>query len=98
MIARLVATKIVSAVASFIAASCLFGGEASAQVSSTTYTYDALGRLTLSRNDGGVNDKVTVERESDRADNRVRVVTEGSSRPRLVVVPLNGFTVIPLPQ
>ena len=74
---------------------------ASAQ-ETTTYTYDALGRLTGSSVSGGISSGTNTAIQYDPAGNRSRYQVTGASdvpRPtgRVVVVPLNGFTVIPLP-
>ena len=59
------------------------------------YTYDAQGRLTQAVHSGTVNNGVTSTYAFDNADNRTNLtVINGSSR--VVVVPLNGFTVIPI--
>ena len=62
----------------------------------TTYTYDELGRLiTIARSDG-----VTIQYSYDPAGNRTSQVVSGSiAAPpvtRVIVVPLNGFTIIPI--
>jgi hypothetical protein len=62
----------------------------------TSYTYDALGRLTKSARTGGPANNVTTEYSHDAADNRTKVVVQGAPV-KVVVVPLNGFTVIPIP-
>lgn len=63
-----------------------------------TYTYDARGRLIQAAHAQGPNDGVIVQYAYDAADNRTSASASvaGSSSARLVVVPLNGFTVIPL--
>jgi len=63
--------------------------------STTTYTYDALGRLTATANSGTVNNGVAMATTYDAADNRVTYAVTGS-KPKVIVVPLNGFTVIPI--
>lgn len=76
-----------------IASSLLLTLQASAV---ETYDYDALGRLTKVTQD----DSTTATFEYDMAGNRTRVAIAGSGVPdsnpngALVVVPLNGFTVI----
>lgn len=77
-------------------ASVLVTSQASASGQTTTYTYDARGRLVKSEHAGGRNDSVVVTQQFDPADNRTQQVVTGRSRPRVIVVPLNGFTVIPL--
>lgn len=75
----------------------------------TTYTYDALGRLVQSdvTTDGAT---VTTKIQYDPAGNRTSYTVTGANRPGndtgdgaavmrptgVVVVPLNGFTIIPL--
>ena len=60
-----------------------------------TYTYDAQGRLTQAAHSGTVNNGVISTYVFDAADNRTNVtVINGSFR--VIVVPLNGLTVIPI--
>lgn len=61
-----------------------------------TYAYDAKGRVTQVVHTGSVNDGVVTTYALDKADNRTSVAVTGASQ-RVVVVPLNGFTVIPIP-
>ncbi|KQN04844.1 hypothetical protein ASE85_07595 [Sphingobium sp. Leaf26] len=63
--------------------------------STTTYSYDALGRLVQSDTTGTVNNGVQVTTSYDAADNRETYKVTGSKN-KVVVVPLNGFTVIPI--
>jgi hypothetical protein len=63
--------------------------------STTTYTYDALGRLTNASTTGTVNNGAQMSTTYDPADNRVTYQVTGSSN-KVVVVPLNGMTVIPI--
>lgn len=65
--------------------------------STTTYTYDALGRLVATSTTGTVNNGVTTSTSYDPADNRTTYAVKGSVS-KVVVVPLNGFTVIPIPD
>lgn len=44
-----------------------------------SYTYDALGRLTATRSDGGVNDGLTTGYSFDQAGNRTNVTVSGST-------------------
>ena len=60
-----------------------------------TYSYDAKGRLTQVTHSGGPNDGAVAAYGFDAADNRTSVTTTGF-RPPVVVIPLNGLTVIPL--
>jgi YD repeat-containing protein len=87
-------------------------GAASAQ-ETTTYTYDALGRVKTVTHAGGPASGVSSTYSYDPASNRTNVTVNGaqtsangddpnsgasapSRRPMVVVVPLNGFTVIPI--
>jgi YD repeat-containing protein len=64
----------------------------------TTYSYDALGRLVATSNTGTVNNGLTSATTYDKADNRSNYTIAGASKPdtksAVVVVPLNGYTVI----
>lgn len=89
-----------------------------ADAQTTSYRYDARGRLIGSTNSnasGTVNTSITYDRADNRANYSVSGAVNGtggnagtdpnsgastpprSSASRLIVVPLNGFTVIPLP-
>ena len=57
--------------------------------------YDALGRLTKVTHESGPNSGTTSAYSYDPAGNRQNVSVDGV-RKRVVVVPLNGFTIIPL--
>ena len=57
--------------------------------------YDALGRLTKVVHESGPNAGTNSAYSYDPASNRTNVTVTGA-RKRVVVVPLNGFTVIPL--
>jgi hypothetical protein len=62
-----------------------------------TYSYDARGRLVQVARSGSVNSGVVTTYAFDRADNRTtRQVSGAPAANRIVAVPLNGFTVIPL--
>lgn len=63
--------------------------------SATTYTYDALGRLVQASTTGTVNNGVQMSTTYDAADNRTTYQVTGSAF-KVVVVPLNGLTVIPV--
>ena len=63
----------------------------------TTYTYDALGRLVQANTTGTINNGVAMTTSYDPADNRTSYVVTGSVN-KVVVVPLNGLTVIPIPD
>lgn len=63
-----------------------------------TYTYDALGRVTGVSHSGGANNGLQASYQYDNADNRTNVTVTGatlnSPPSRVIVVPLNGLTVI----
>lgn len=64
----------------------------------TTYKYDALGRLTDAQ-DNCTGREVKTVYTYDKAGNRTNVTTTGApgcGRSGFVVVPLNGFTIIPI--
>ena len=73
-----------------------------AAAESVTYTYDALGRLIRTQRSGGPASGVDAQLQYDPAGNRTNVTVSGasSSSPpvRVIVLPLNGYTVIPLPD
>lgn len=71
-----------------------FPGHAFAS-STTTYTYDALGRLVQASTTGTVNNGMQMSTTYDAADNRQTYQVTGS-RSKVVVVPINGLTVIPI--
>jgi YD repeat-containing protein len=69
----------------------------------TTYTYDALGRLTNSATTGTVNSGMNVSTVFDAAGNRTNYTVTGSTNTPpssgsggVIVLPLNGYTIIPL--
>jgi YD repeat-containing protein len=65
-----------------------------AQTQSTVaYTYDALGRVLTATYTGGLNNGLTVTYTYDAAGNRKTYTSTGGT-PRIVVVPLLGFTLI----
>jgi YD repeat-containing protein len=65
--------------------------------STTTYTYDALGRLVATSTTGTVNNGAAATTSYDQAGNRVSRTVTGT-RKRVIVVPLNGITVIAMPD
>jgi len=66
---------------------------ASPCVAATTYQYDALGRVTNVTYDDGTQVAYTY----DAAGNRTQVATVGGIGPwKIIVFPLNGFTLIPI--
>ncbi len=60
----------------------------------TTYSYDALGRLVKVSHNGATNTGASATYQFDPADNRSTVTAPR----RVVVVPLNGYTIIPVPN
>jgi hypothetical protein len=92
---------------SALALSCASVGAAQAQ-ETTTYTYDAKGRVTQSTKSGGPANGTQSSYSYDQADNRTNVTVTGSPNGSgngsgdgatagtigFVVVPLNGFTLI----
>lgn len=77
---------------------CAVGAAADAYAASTTtYTYDALGRLVQANTTGSVNNGAQMSTTYDPADNRVTYQVTGSAS-KVVVVPINGLTVIPIPD
>lgn len=77
----------------------------------TTFKYDAKGRLTETKRTGGPSNGVVSTYEYDNADNRKKVSVSGSPNgtgnngsdggasaqtTRYIVVPLNGLTLIPV--
>ena len=91
----------------------LYGGISSALAQeTTTYTYDAKGRVSGTQRSGGPSSGASTTYTYDAADNRTNVTVtnspngsgngsgNGASAPmlRYVVVPLNGYTLIAFPQ
>lgn len=67
----------------------------------TTYSYDALGRLTGSSSTGSVNNGLNTAIQYDPAGNRTNYTVTGSSNnsppaAAVIVVPLAGYTIIPI--
>jgi YD repeat-containing protein len=62
-----------------------------------TYRYDVLGRLEKATTTGSVNNGSERAVTYDPAGNRVTYKATGS-KSKVVVVPLNGLTVIPIPD
>jgi YD repeat-containing protein len=62
----------------------------------TTYSYDALGRLTNVSTTGSVNNGAQMSTTYDAADNRVTYQVTGSALKAVIAVPMNGQTVIPV--
>jgi len=65
-----------------------------------TYSYDALGRLTQASSSGTVNNGLSIATAYDNANNRSSHTVSGSTKSgngtKVVVLPINGFTVMPL--
>lgn len=76
-------------VAALLAATSLSAAE------TVKYTYDALGRLVKVEHVGGSNDGMQQTTAFDPAGNRSNHTVTGV-KPRVIVLPLNGFTIIPL--
>ncbi|WP_138983913.1 RHS repeat domain-containing protein [Sphingomonas elodea] len=74
---------------------CIFTSTSAIAQSSTIYTYDARGRLIKVVEDKNSRRSVVTSYELDKADNRTRVKVEGAAY-KAVVLPLAGYTVIPL--
>ena len=78
----------------FVAAPALAG-------ETTTYSYDALGRLTGSSSTGTVNNGLNTAIQYDAAGNRTNYTVTGSANnsppaAAVIVVPLAGYTIIPI--
>jgi hypothetical protein len=85
-----------------VACALLFAPAALAQ-ETTTYGYDALGRLRTTSTTGGPNSGTANQAEFDRAGNRTSYTTTGATGTpatgiKVIVLPLNGFTVIAIPN
>jgi len=100
-------------VLSILSLATLCGGISSALAQeTTTYTYDAKGRVTGTQRSGGPSSGATTTYTYDGADNRTNVTVtnspngsgngsgNGASAPAMqyVVVPLNGYTLIAFAQ
>lgn len=87
-------------IAHLIAAATALVPAVASAAETITYSYDAKGRLTQVSHSGSANNGVVAGYAFDRADNRTSVTVSGSpfnSSPlRVVVVPLNGMTVVPM--
>ena len=80
-------------VATLLAATSLSAAE------TATYTYDALGRVKKDEHVGGDNDGMKQTFTLDPAGNRENYTVTGSKNRgamRVMVLPFNGFTIIPL--
>ncbi len=81
------------------AAALLAGARPASAGETTTYSYDALGRLTNAAHSGSVNGGLNQAYSHDAADNRTNVTVTGSpfsTSARVIVLPLKGMPVIPL--
>ena len=81
----------------------LAGASAASAAETVTYSYDALGRLTQVQHTGGDNNGMVQSYGLDPAGNRTSYTVTGSKNKGLpetmvIVLPLNGFTVIPISQ
>jgi len=86
------------AVAAFLAAAIIVALESPLGASETiNYRYDAQGRLNQVDHSGTVNNGAKAVYQFDNADNRTRLTVTGSVS-KVVVVPINGLTVIPIPD
>jgi YD repeat-containing protein len=83
----------------------LLASTGAAAAESVTYSYDALGRLIRTQRSGGPASGVDAQTTYDRAGNRAGVVVANAptntpppppGNIRVIVLPLNGFTVIPI--
>jgi hypothetical protein len=77
--------------------------EAARAQENITYTYDALGRVVTETHVGGDNDGMVVTYSYDAAGNRTHYAVAGANNAfpfgaKVIVVPLNGFTIIPVPN
>lgn len=73
-------------------------GNAAYAASTTTYSYDALGRLIDTAVSGGPCAGTQSDYALDAAGNRTNLTVSGASckKSAVVVVPLNGLTIIPV--
>ncbi|MBB5986638.1 hypothetical protein [Sphingobium lignivorans] len=72
----------------------LLWASSSPAAETTKYKYDARGRLIEVKQEGGPADGATSTYSYDAADNRTNVTVDAPVR--VMVLPLNGFTIIPL--
>lgn len=91
---------IIQKIPAFVASAslaCLLAATEARASETILYTYDAQGRLITSAHTGTVNNNVQASFTFDAADNRTNL-TIVNARSRIVVVPLNGLTPIPIPD
>lgn len=72
-------------------------GKPASAAETISYAYDAQGRLTTVTHSGTVNNGVQATYQFDAADNRIAMTIVGASS-KVVVVPINGLTVIPISE
>jgi YD repeat-containing protein len=79
----------------FLAAIFTISASASWGAETTLYKYDARGRLVQAEAQDAASATTVTTYNYDAADNRIQVIVQKPVR-AVVVVPLNGFTVIPI--
>jgi YD repeat-containing protein len=77
------------------AALAIVGGSPAVAQEQVRIEYDALGRLTKVTHESGPNSGTQSAYTYDPASNRTNVTVTGVQK-KVVVVPLNGFTIIPI--
>jgi len=82
--------------ATVLATMVLLSADCAFASSTTTYSYDVHGRLVDATTTGTVNNGAHEVLTYDATDNRTSYKVTGSKAKSVVVVPLNGLTVIPL--
>lgn len=85
----------------FMSAVILFSGSTTSASASETvsYSYDAQGRLIQATHSGsGPNNAMAINIQYDAKGNRLSQTVTGSTNAgqQVVVLPLNGFTIIPI--
>ena len=86
------------AIFAFALNAILFGNPAAAS-ETVTYTYDAQGRLIETAHSGsGPNANLDIQYRYDLPGNRTTQTVSGSKNngQQVVVLPLNGFTIVPI--
>jgi hypothetical protein len=84
-----------------LALAATLGVQPALATETVTYTYDALGRVKKVEHVGGDNDGMKQTFTLDPAGNRENYTVTGSKNRgaiRVIVLPLNGFTIIPINQ
>ena len=93
----IVATRIRQAKCAILLTSMALAAAPAIAGETTTYTYDALGRLTGSASTGTVNNNLNTTIQYDPAGNRTNYTVTGSTNAAaVIVVPLAGYTIIPI--